>query len=210
MNMTDAQTPAQPHMQTDAQIILASASPRRRQLLDQINIRYRHLEPRIDEVLRSNESPEEFARRNALEKAISVQSMPDIGDQLPILGADTVVTLNKRVFGKPQNKDDFLNMLELLSDTSHHVITAVALVTSTSKLQAISNSKVTFRTISKNEGMQYWNTLEPKDKAGGYAIQGLAAIFIKNISGSYSGVMGLPLYETANLLSQTGIHALKL
>lgn len=209
MNMTDTHSRTQAASQTNAQLMLASSSPRRRQLLDQINIRYLYQDPNIDEILRADESPQDYALRNALDKAMSVQSMPDTNNQLPILGADTVVTLDNRIFGKPLNRDDFLNMLELLSDTSHHVITAIALITDTAQFQAISSSKVTFRKISKEESIQYWNTLEPKNKAGGYAIQGRAAIFIESITGSYSGVMGLPLYETAKLLSQTGIHTLR-
>lgn len=194
----------------DPQIYLASSSPRRQQLLEQINIKYILLHPDLKESPQKRESPVDYAIRNALEKARTGLDMLDNNTHhsqlsLPVLAADTVVSLDNKVFGKPANKSDGLNMLEQLSGKSHDVITAVSLVSKNQQRSALCKSTVTFREITKEEREKYWSTDEPHDKAGSYAIQGNAAIFIRNLSGSYSGVMGLPLFETASMLQDFGL-----
>lgn len=189
----------------DTQIILASSSPRRKQLLDQINVSYLCYHPQTEEIMAPGESPHDYALRNSLEKALNIKNRPDISSRLPILAADTIISINGNVLGKPKNRQDFLNMLELLSDSSHHVITAVTILVDNASHSAISNSTVTFRQVTREERDAYWETGEPLDKAGGYAIQGQGAIFIKKIEGSYSGIMGLPLFETSELIRRAGI-----
>jgi len=196
----------------DPQIYLASSSPRRQQLLDQIKVRYLLLAPQIKETPRPQESPVDYALRIAIEKAragwkLQQEAIPS-KPYLPILGADTVVTSNNTIFGKPENREDGLNMLEQLSGKSHDVISAIALITRTKEYTAICTSSVTFRHTTPEEREQYWSSGESGDKAGSYAIQGIGAVFISNISGSYSGVMGLPLFETAKILQESGICVL--
>lgn len=183
-------------------IYLASASPRRRELLDQLGVKYELLAVNIDEVRQAGETPEDFVQRMAVEKAMAgLQTAPD--DTRPVMGADTVVVLDAVLMGKPQDREDGIAMLQQLSGRSHRVISAVALVGPRTGGQAIvrlNASNVTFRDLSQAECEAYWETGEPADKAGAYAIQGQAAAFITRLEGSYSGVMGLPLYETAELL----------
>ncbi|MCW8955823.1 MAG: Maf-like protein [Gammaproteobacteria bacterium] len=188
------------------QITLASASPRRQQLLDQIGVRYRVLPVDIDETPRNHELPQDVVCRLALEKAqLGYQRQTD---KQPVLGADTIVVLNEQILGKPGSREDGLAMLAALSGHSHQVITAVAMVDGERSECCISRSQVYFREMSQAEIEAYWNTGEPVDKAGGYGIQGLAAQFIERLDGSYSGVMGLPLFETAELLKLFGIELL--
>ena len=194
---------------TDPQIYLASSSPRRQQLLDQIKVRYLLLAPQINETPRPQEPPVDYALRIAIEKArtgrkLQQEATPSI-PYLPVLGADTVVTSDNNIFGKPKNREDSLNMLEQLSGKSHDVISAIALITRNKEYTAVCTSSVTFRHTTPEEREQYWLSGEPEDKAGSYAIQGTGAVFISNISGSYSGVMGLPLFETAKILQESGI-----
>jgi len=187
-----------------SQIYLASSSPRRQILLEQIGIHYKLLQPEITETPQPQESPTDYATRIALEKALSGLELLNNSSPalplLPVLAADTVVSLKNRIFGKPKNRADAINMLEQLSGKSHDVITAVALVTNNTQHSTVCKSCVTFRQISRKECEEYWLTSEPHDKAGGYAIQGKGAVFISHLSGSYSGVMGLPLFETSNIL----------
>jgi len=193
-------------------IYLASQSPRRRELLDQIGIVHKVIKVDIDEKPLANEKPEDYVIRIASAKARAAYSA-DM--QQPLLAADTTVTSNDRILGKPANQADFLKMMQLLSDTTHQVLTAIA-VTGRSLDQAseiktmtrLSCSQVSFRKLSNTEMLNYWNNGEPRDKAGGYGIQGLGAVFIEHIEGSYSGIMGLPLYETAELLSEFGVYSL--
>ena len=194
---------------TDPQIYLASSSPRRQQLLDQIKVRYLLLAPQINETPRPQEPPVDYALRIAIEKArtgrkLQQEATPSI-PYLPVLGADTVVTSDNNIFGKPKNREDSLNMLEQLSGKSHDVISAIALITRNKEYTAVCTSSVTFRHTTPEEREQYWLSGEPEGKAGSYAIQGTGAVFISNISGSYSGVMGLPLFETAKILQESGI-----
>ena len=187
------------------QITLASASPRRAELLDQIQIKYKLLPVNIDESRHADEQPKEFVRRLALEKAqAGYKKYP----HQPALGSDTIVVTEGQILGKPENQKQACNMLQLLSGRTHFVMTAVALCNNEIEKCEINISEVDFIELNNQQIESYWLTGEPIDKAGGYAIQGLAAQFIKNINGSYSGVMGLPLYETSQLLKQFGIDTL--
>ena len=187
-------------------IVLASASPRRVALLSQIGIDCDVMPSQIDEEARENEAPPDYVRRMAAEKAASVAGL--VPGRI-VLGADTDVIMQSRILGKPRDKADFLEMFNLLSGSTHQVITAVSVVQAEQTWLKTSISDVTFREVSEEEMLAYWQTGEPCDKAGGYAIQGQAAMFICSISGSYSGIMGLPLYETSELLSCAGIRLLQ-
>lgn len=184
------------------QILLASASPRRRELLAQIGIRHHVCPVDIDETPWPDEDPLAYVERMAATKA--AEGALRFGDVLPVLAADTTVVLNGQIFGKPLGQNDALNMLAALSGQTHQVYTAIALQ-GQGFHRAISRTDVTFRELSAEERLAYWQTGEPKDKAGAYAIQGQAAVFVSALSGSFSGVVGLPLYETAQLLAREGI-----
>lgn len=195
-----------PYMNQDF-IYLASASPRRAELLGQIGVRFSTLIPDLDETPLSGELPEDYVARIAREKAVFA------GENLvphgcAVLAADTAVVLGNEIFGKPRDKDDALAMLGKLSGREHRVLTAVALYVQGKNRVALSESKVQFRAFSPEEAEAYWNTGEPADKAGAYGIQGMGAVFVKHLQGSYSGVMGLPLFETARLLSEAGLASL--
>lgn len=189
----------------NSNLVLASASPRRIELLRQIGIEPQVCPAEIDET-RGNESAEEYTCRLALEKAVA--SARRYNDGTTVLGADTTVTLDGATFGKPADADDAENMLLRLSGRTHQVFTAIALIQGNREVVKLSETGVQFREISRHEIRRYWLTGEPAGKAGSYAIQGLGAIFIENITGSYSGVMGLPLYETAALLKQFEVFEL--
>ncbi len=189
---------------------LASASPRRRELLQQIGVRFSLLSVDVAEEARADEAPEVMVLRLALEKARAGRAKLDAADSTPVLGADTVVVSHGKVLGKPTDRDDALAMLLALGGERHQVMTAVALVGTAGEEQTrLSVSAVQFRTIEPEEVEAYWASGEPADKAGAYAIQGMAAIFIERLEGSYSGVMGLPLFETAELLEHFGVSVLK-
>ena len=187
-------------------IYLASNSPRRRELLDQIGVRYAWLDSGVDEARHSEEAAEVHVLRLALSKARA--GLSSIGERplLPVLGADTIVVLDDAILGKPQTFEQGMEMLERLSGRTHRVLTAVALVDGEREASRLSVSNVSFREVAADEAQRYWETGEPWDKAGGYAIQGRGAIFIERLEGSYSGVMGLPLFETAHLLEEFGIQ----
>ena len=193
------------------QIYLASASPRRAQLLTQIGIVHMSLDANINEVLLSQESAVDYVSRLAVQKAQTVwqHNKQHAHPQaiLPVLGADTIVVHDGVILGKPSNQAEFLRFFARLSGTTHDVYSAIAVVYEDKIEQALSYSQVRFSTVTPQQALQYWMTGEPCDKAGGYAIQGLGALFIDNLSGSYSGVMGLPLFETAQLLAGFGVHA---
>ncbi|MDH5178802.1 MAG: Maf-like protein [Gammaproteobacteria bacterium] len=191
--------------QEDFDLYLASASPRRQELLQQIGVRYRIVVNDVAEIPNPDESPETFALRVAVDKARTGWANLPVGTQKPVLGADTVVTIDNHILGKPRDREHALAMLAQLSGRTHQVLTAVALMAAGTVSSAVSRSEVTFREISAGEREWYWRTNEPVDKAGAYAIQGRAAVFIRRLEGSYSGVMGLPLYETAALLQKAGI-----
>ncbi|RLT94163.1 Maf family protein [Ketobacter sp.] len=192
-------------------VYLASASPRRRELLQQIGVRFTVMSAAVDEAVLAGESPLDYVCRLAQAKADAVLSRVEMEGQLlrPVLGADTTVVLGERILGKPADEADAVAMLLALSGQTHQVMTAVALVSDGADCPATqlaySVTEVQFRSIDEAEARQYWRTGEPADKAGAYGIQGLGAVFVENLSGSYSGVVGLPLYETANLLKQAGV-----
>ncbi len=177
--------------------MLASQSPRRLELLQQIGITPEVLPADIDETVNNGESAEDYVMRMASEKAGALQLM----DDSLIIAADTSVVLNNEIFGKPQNKSDFVRMMNLLSGQTHQVFTAVSCKLNDWNSAELSKTDVTFRYLSSAVIEQYWATGEPVDKAGGYAVQGKGAVFVTHINGSYSGVMGLPLYETSELIS---------
>lgn len=183
-------------------IILASSSPRRRELLEQIGLPYRVIAADVDETPLPNETPEHYVLRLAAEK--SWRGWKSAADGLPVLAADTAVVLDGDILGKPAGKEQALAMLRRLSGRSHRVLTGVSL-RAKQHGQALSDSRVFFRVLDEAEILAYWETGEPSDKAGAYAIQGRAAQFIERIEGSFSGVVGLPLFETAALLRQAGI-----
>jgi len=189
------------------QLILASASPRRQALLEQVGIAFRQQVAEIDETPLQNETAEDYVVRLALEKARAVRQHSDAGE-LPVLGADTTVVVDGRPLGKPDSQAHAREMLQLLSGREHQVMTAVALVREREAVR-LNTSRVWFRPLGENEIDAYWRTGEPRDKAGAYAIQGLGAIFIERLEGSYTGVMGLPLHETGQLLQEFGIHILE-
>lgn len=189
---------------SDPAVILASASPRRRELLDQIGVAYRVVPVDVDERPHGEEPPADYVRRLALAKA---RAGREAADGLPALGADTAVTVDGTILGKPCDRDDGLAMLARLSGRSHEVYSGVAIAGAGEDV-TVSVSRVDFRAIDADERAAYWATGEPADKAGGYAIQGRGAIFVAGLEGSYSAVMGLPLFETARLLTRAGIRVL--
>ncbi len=192
-------------------IYLASASPRRRELLQQIGVRFTVMSAAVDESVLPDEHPLDYVCRLAQAKAEAVLSRIQIeGHPLrPVLGADTTVVHDGRILGKPEHEEDGVAMLLKLSGSTHQVMTAVALANEAAaeawSQVVYSVSEVRFRPIEEAEARAYWHTGEPADKAGGYGIQGFGAVFVENLSGSYSGVVGLPLYETANLLQQAQV-----
>lgn len=188
----------------EPRIVLASRSPRRRVLLEQIGVPYTALPVDIDETMKHGEDVESYVRRMALEKA---QQARDMQPNLPALGADTVVVVDDKILGKPQDRVQGLAFLRLLSGRAHEVLSAVA-IARTSSCVRLSRTRVWFRHLGNEEIEVYWASGEPCDKAGGYAIQGTGAAFVTRIDGSYSGVMGLPLYETVELLKTAGIDVL--
>jgi septum formation protein len=195
-------------MPHDPMVYLASASPRRRALLEQIGVSYRLLPVAVDEERHPGEGPELYVLRLALRKARAGRARLPDGDPGPVLGADTSVVVDGEILGKPRDRAEGIAMLRRLSGATHHVYTGVALVDEEREATRLSVSAVSFRPLSVDECEKYWRSGEPVDKAGGYAIQGRAAMFISRLEGSYSGVMGLPLFETAELLREFGINGL--
>lgn len=184
-------------------VCLASLSPRRRELLAQIGVPHTLAAADADETLLPGESATDYVRRLARLKAEIVRRR---GESLPVLAADTTVVVDGSVFGKPVSRADGLAMLTALAGRTHQVLTAVALAAGGGVALRLNTSSVRFRDIARSEMEAYWDTGEPLDKAGGYAVQGYGAVFIAALSGSYSGVMGLPLFETAELLREAGIR----
>lgn len=188
-----------------AQIILASASPRRSELLKQIGVRHKVCVADIDETPLPHEDPEAYVQRVAAEKSAFCRAV--LQHDLPVLSADTSVVCDGLILGKPENEQHAVEILSLLSGRTHQVYSAVSL-RGDQHWQAISLSHVSFRSLTRAEMIGYWRTGEPCDKAGAYAIQGLGSVFIESITGSFSGVMGLPLFETAQLLALQGIKVI--
>jgi len=187
-------------------LYLASQSPRRRELLEQISVPYKVVRVDVDETWHPEESAEDYVQRIALAKAGAGR---ELYPGQPVLGADTSVVLDDKPMGKPRDKQDCLEMLLALSGREHRVLSGVSLMHEKTHYR-LSESQVQFRPISGDEAAAYWDTGEPADKAGAYAIQGLAACFIRHISGSYSGIMGLPLYETNEILIEAGLGSVRL
>jgi septum formation protein len=185
-----------------ALVCLASQSPRRRELLTQLGVPYVVSAADIDEAPRPAERASDYVVRMARAKALAVRAR---GMPLPVLAADTTVVIDELVCGKPADEAEAVAMLERLSGRTHQVFTAVALAQGEAFSFRLSASEVRFRHVSRAECFAYWASGEPRDKAGGYAIQGRGAVFIEHLSGSYSGVMGLPLFETAALLRAAGV-----
>lgn len=193
-------------MGSDVELILASASPRRRELLEQIAVRF-HVHPvHCDEAPLRDEEAHAFVNRLALDKAKAGWQSQNSG--LPVLGSDTAVVVDGHILGKPEDASHAEQMLRMLSGRAHQVMSGVAIVQDKKAVSVVQQSTVFMRRIDEAEIHAYWRTGEPADKAGGYAVQGLGAVFIERIEGSYSGVMGLPLYETAKLLEKFGIPLL--
>ncbi|MDE0757417.1 MAG: Maf family protein [Pseudomonadales bacterium] len=185
------------------ELILASASPRRAELLQQIGIKFRVEAADIDETRNVQEQPFDLVTRLAGEKAKS--KLPCNG---VVLAADTIVLDDDAILGKPTDRDHAVGMLKRLSNRTHRVITAVCLADDARTVTEVVSTLVTLRLITQAEVEFYWESGEPLDKAGGFAIQGLGAVFVKNIQGSYSNVVGLPLFETAAMLDRFGIQTL--
>ena len=194
-------------MDRSPHVFLASASPRRRELLTRIGIGFTLLHAEVDEALLPGEAAGDYVRRVALEKVRAGRTLLSGDGGSPVLGADTVVVVDGRIMGKPRDRDEGIDMLLTLSGRSHQVLSAVALSAGREAVR-VSESRVTFRSLTPAQCAAYWDTGEPHDKAGGYAIQGRAGVFVSRLEGSYSGVMGLPVYETAELLQEFGIEIL--
>ncbi len=188
-------------------LVLASASPRRRELLWQIGVAHAVAIAAIDEKQLADETPDECVCRLALAKAERVQQDLRLLTMasLPVLGADTAVVIDGVMLGKPHDRSAALAMLARLSGRTHEVLTAIALLTAGGHDVRVSRSEVRFRAIEAAELERYWATGESRDKAGGYAIQQFGAVFVSELRGSYTGVMGLPLFETASLLDAAGV-----
>lgn len=196
----------------DRKIYLASKSPRRRELLRQIGIEFELLldDKEVDEQVLADEKAHDYVTRVTLDKMNSAYRTMR-RRQLPVravLAADTTVVIDDQILGKPANKTEAMAMITRLSGRTHQVLTSVAVINRDHTFQIIQASDVVFRTISATDIEAYCSTPEPYDKAGAYGIQGLAAVFIQNIAGSHSGIMGLPLFETAQLLEKAGLRIL--
>jgi septum formation protein len=199
-------------------VYLASKSPRRQELLRQLGVDFTELllreapgrEPDIVEAPREGEAAVEYVKRvTRLKASVAWHRMARRSlTPKPVLAADTEVVLEGKVLGKPKDAADAIAMLTALSGRTHEVVTAVVLRWEAQLAQAVSSSRVTFRPLLKDEIERYIATGEPFDKAGAYAIQGRAAAFIRHLEGSYSGVMGLPLFETAEILTKIGYQVL--
>ncbi|MDP2286610.1 MAG: Maf family protein [Pseudohongiella sp.] len=190
---------------TPASLILASASPRRRELLTQIGVSFELIVHDIDESVLPGELPLDYVCRLARAKAMAVaQNQTGINGR-PVLGADTIVVVDDQVLGKPRDEQDAHRMLSLLSGRQHEVMSAVCICQGEKSALELSRTKVDFKTLSSTEIHRYWLSGEPTGKAGAYAVQGLGALFIESLQGSYSGVVGLPIFETARLLQSFGI-----
>ncbi|CAD5198634.1 Maf family protein [Pseudomonas sp. FEN] len=189
-------------------LYLASGSPRRRELLTQIGVPFSTISAEIDETPLPDESPLAYVERLARGKAAVGRARLSAGQSAAgtcVLGADTAVVLDGRILGKPLDEADAVAMLLALSAREHEVLTAIAVLDGERCESRVVRSLVKFRTINSEEAHTYWSSGEPRDKAGAYAIQGLAAVFVAGLNGSYSAVVGLPVCETAELLGHFGI-----
>jgi septum formation protein len=190
---------------TAIDLFLASASPRRREILERMGVRFEVLTQQAEEIVHADETPEVFVVRLALEKARSGLAARPAGTTTPVLGADTAVVVDDTILGKPRDRAEATAMLEQLSGRSHRVLTGLALVDGERESTRLSLSTVTLRDLDAAEIERYWASGEPAGKAGAYAIQGRGGVFVEQLEGSYTGVMGLPMFETHDLLSDFGI-----
>lgn len=188
-----------------ATLYLASGSSRRRELLTQIGVPFITQVSPVDETVLPDEQPGHYVERLARAKAQAVFDQLESPVEAVVLGSDTAVVLDGKILGKPSDRNEALATLQALSGREHQVLTAVALVARDKTRAAVVTSQVTFRCISDAEAQAYWASGEPQDKAGSYGIQGLAAVFVSQLQGSYSAVVGLPLCETAELLAEFAI-----
>lgn len=200
-----------PQAQVALQVWLASASPRRASLLTQLGLEWRQYAVDVDESVRGDEVAEDYVRRVTelkLATALARLRAERGGLGAPVLAADTAVVLDGESLGKPSDRTHALEMLGRLSGRAHQVLTHVAVAGGDEHVvhQVTVPTQVWFRPLSAEECSRYWDSGEPRGKAGAYAIQGLGAAFIERIDGSYSGVMGLPLFETAQLMAALGVH----
>lgn len=186
-------------------LYLASGSPRRRELLTQIGVPFTAISADIDETPLTHESPCDYVERLARSKAAAGHEAVVSDVPFCVLGADTAVVLDGKILGKPVDEADACAMLKMLSGKEHEVLTAIALLDGERCESRVVRSAVRFRAIGADEAAAYWASGEPRDKAGGYGIQGLGAVFVAGLDGSYSAVVGLPLCETAELLGHFGI-----
>ncbi len=196
-----------PPLYKEPSIYLASQSPRRRELLLQIGVSHSVINAQVVEVPRSHESPGEYVQRLACEKAqagLAVVMAQNLAIK-PVLGADTIVVSEGNILEKPRDAKHAAAMLRQLAGSTHQVMTAVAIASEQDVVVKLSVTDVAFRPLSEAEITAYWHTGEPQDKAGGYAIQGLGAVFVQQIRGSYTGVVGLPIEQTVELLTHCGI-----
>ncbi|MDJ0956967.1 MAG: nucleoside triphosphate pyrophosphatase [Arenicellales bacterium] len=191
----------------DSQFYLASSSPRRRELLLSVGLSFEVISVDVDEQQQRNEGATAFATRMALAKVNRAAELivEDDKSDLPVLAADTCVTIDNHILGKPSDVEQAKAMLGLLSGRTHVVLTAIALKSGDTIWQDLSRNEVTFASLSTREINAYCASREPFDKAGAYAIQGLGSAFVKHIEGSYTGVVGLPMYETRRLLAKIGV-----
>jgi septum formation protein len=186
------------------QLYLASRSPRRQELLRQVGLRFELVAADVDERRAAGQSPADYAVAMAVAKARAARPR----ESLPVLGADTDVVIDGEILGKPAGRDDALAMLQRLAGRTHEVYSGVAVVANGRAESALSVTRVTFGAITPAQASAYWDTGEPADKAGAYGIQGFGAKFVKEIHGSYSGVVGLPLFEALDLLRRFGVTPL--
>lgn len=186
-------------------LYLASGSPRRRELLTQIGVQFSAISADIDETPLPEESPSAYVERLARGKAEAGRRSVDSDQPFCVLGADTAVVLDGKILGKPVDEADACAMLMMLSGSEHEVLTAIAVLEGERCESRVVRSRVRFRSISREEAGAYWASGEPRDKAGGYGIQGLGAVFVAGLEGSYSAVVGLPLCETCEVLGHFGI-----
>lgn len=191
-----------------AKIYLASRSPRRRALLDQVGLGHEVIEVDVDESAHGELAPSARAEQLAVDKAQAGWRAAARTRELPVLAADTLIEFEGEVFGKPRDREAALDMLSRLAGHAHWVHTGVAVCAGQRCESTVNRTRVTMRSSSAAERLAYWNTGEPRDKAGGYAVQGLGAVFVEAIHGSYSGVVGLPLCDAVQLLARFGIELL--
>ena len=185
-------------------LVLASKSPRRQELLSQLGFEFTTENADIDESLKTGESAQQYVERLAIEKAQAIAK--NCASNTVVLGSDTAVVYQAHILGKPRDLADSINILSLLSGNTHQVYTGIAAVLNGQVISQVVKTDVLFKPLSKAEIIAYWQTQEPQDKAGSYGIQGIGGQFVKAINGSYSSVVGLPLFETTQLLNQYGLY----